>query len=257
MAARGGEEPNYLCFTSANQYSCVIVLSENGTPPPLSVEYRMNKGQWYPYTFGNGVEIRPGDVMEMRNSQDTISTQISSSSSNYRIFTKTGSGAIHISGNVMSLLDKNCLADEVGEYGMYHLFYNLKPIRIEIEITALILGNSACEGMFSMDISATGNVYSKAVTLGTNCYKSIMQSCRNINSLHFATLNPAHLAFYQNDSCSYFYIDANTPPTIGNTTITGLKSNCIIYVPAGSVAAYKAAQYWSERAAYIQANPNT
>ena len=50
-------------------------------------------------------------------------------------------------------------------------------------------------------------------------------------------------------------IHAETPPTIANSTITGLKADCIIYVPAASVDAYKAKQYWSARAAYIQAIP--
>ena len=47
---------------------------------------------------------------------------------------------------------------------------------------------------------------------------------------------------------------ATTPPTVANaTTITGLPAGIPIYVPAGSVDAYKAAPSWSNRAAYIQA----
>jgi hypothetical protein len=50
-------------------------------------------------------------------------------------------------------------------------------------------------------------------------------------------------------------IHADTPPTIADDTFTALKADCIIYVPAASVDAYKAKQYWSARASYIQAMP--
>ena len=45
-----------------------------------------------------------------------------------------------------------------------------------------------------------------------------------------------------------------TPPTIANANAFGnVPATCAIYVPAESVEAYKAANIWSTRAAYIQA----
>ena len=44
-----------------------------------------------------------------------------------------------------------------------------------------------------------------------------------------------------------------TPPTLASSSIAGLPATCAIKVPAGSVAAYQAAAYWSARAAYITA----
>ena len=52
-----------------------------------------------------------------------------------------------------------------------------------------------------------------------------------------------------------FVIEATTPPTIGNTPFIG--TNCAIYVPAGSVNAYKTASGWSTYASRIQAIPNS
>ena len=46
---------------------------------------------------------------------------------------------------------------------------------------------------------------------------------------------------------------ATTPPTIQSEVFTEVPADCPIYVPAESVEAYKAAQYWSDRADYIQA----
>ena len=83
----------------------------------------------------------------------------------------------------------------------------------------------------------------------------MFNNCTNITSHDVATLNSSATTFNNNSSCASFTIHAETPPTIANNTITGLKADCIIYVPAASVDAYKAAQYWSARAAYIQAMP--
>ena len=95
-----------------------------------------------------------------------------------------------------------------------------------------------------------------ATTLANSCYQSMFSGCTGITSYDVATLNDSSTAmFLNNSSCVSFTIHAETPPTIANNTITGLKADCIIYVPAASVDAYKAAQYWSARASYIQAIP--
>lgn len=47
-----------------------------------------------------------------------------------------------------------------------------------------------------------------------------------------------------------------TPPTIESNTFGDIPADAAIYVPAESVEAYKAAQYWSDRASYIQAIPS-
>lgn len=49
--------------------------------------------------------------------------------------------------------------------------------------------------------------------------------------------------------------EAINPPTIQANTFNSVPADCAIYVPAGSVDAYKAANYWNARAAYIQAIP--
>ena len=46
-----------------------------------------------------------------------------------------------------------------------------------------------------------------------------------------------------------------TPPTLSYDSLSGLPGTCSIRVPAGSVDAYKAAPYWSARAARITALP--
>lgn len=44
---------------------------------------------------------------------------------------------------------------------------------------------------------------------------------------------------------------AETPPTIQANSFSGVPEDCVIYVPEGSVDAYKSATNWSDRADYI------
>ena len=105
----------------------------------------------------------------------------------------------------------------------------------------------------SGDVTSLLNGVGGDVALANSCYYSMFSGCKGITSHDVATLNNSQNTFQSNSSCVSLTIHADTPPTIGNNTITGLKADCVIYVPAASVDAYKAKQYWSARAAYIQA----
>ena len=48
-------------------------------------------------------------------------------------------------------------------------------------------------------------------------------------------------------------VRAATPPALEGNSLRGLPTTCVIKVPSGSVAAYKAATYWSVRASQIVA----
>ena len=59
-------------------------------------------------------------------------------------------------------------------------------------------------------------------------------------------------AFTSTSKLSSFTSLNPTPPTLASNSISGINATCNFYVPAASVEAYKAAPYWSARAAYIQ-----
>jgi hypothetical protein len=122
-------------------------------------------------------------------------------------------------------------------------------------LPATTLASGCYSSMFQDCTGLTQAPALPATTLASGCYQSMFSGCTQITSHHVATLNNSGNTFHNNSSCGSFTIDAETPPTIANSTITGLKADCIIYVPTASVDAYKAAQYWSARAAYIQAIP--
>ena len=122
-------------------------------------------------------------------------------------------------------------------------------------LPATTLATNCYQSMFSDCTGLTAAPALPATTLASRCYQSMFSDCTHIERHHVATLNNSTNVFQNNTACTSFTIDAATPPTIASNTITGLKSDCAIYVPAESVDAYKAKQYWSARAAYIQAQP--
>lgn len=70
------------------------------------------------------------------------------------------------------------------------------------------------------------------------------------NRLSFGTSALANCTSLMSITCY-----ATTPPTILYNSLNNVPANCNIYVPTQSVEAYKQAQYWSDRADYIQAIP--
>jgi hypothetical protein len=59
-------------------------------------------------------------------------------------------------------------------------------------------------------------------------------------------------AFYNCTGVGTYHVLRATPPTLANTNaFTGIPSDCIIYVPAASLAAYQAATNWSTYASYM------
>lgn len=156
------------------------------------------------------------------------------------------------------------VGDPENDGGIYVGFYLDGSAAASGDITSLINGvgvDATVQFMqfYSMFSGCTGLTQAPALpatTLAEYCYNSMFYGCTNITSHHVATMNNSVNVFQNNSACTSFTIDADTPPTIGNNTITGLKADCAIYVPAESVDAYKAAQYWSARASYIQAITN-
>jgi hypothetical protein len=127
-----------------------------------------------------------------------------------------------------------------------------------------------CTGLSNVTIS------NSVTSLGINCFNSC--SYRNFNSVVIPD-SVTYIGMYCFSGCSYLNsitigngitnidqqafvncarltsltINATTPPTLGANALIGTNANLIIYVPAASVDAYKAATNWSAYADKIQA----
>lgn len=78
---------------------------------------------------------------------------------------------------------------------------------------------------------------------------------RNLRTVVIGTgiTNISNNVFKNCEVLMNFTIKATTPPSLGANAFENTPSNMNIFVPAESVAAYKAASGWSARALYIQA----
>lgn len=83
---------------------------------------------------------------------------------------------------------------------------------------------------------------------------SYAQNCAALASVELpATTNSILIFAFSNCiSLKTLIVRAATPPTLNPSAMNNVPADCAIYVPAGSVEAYKAASGWSDRAAYIQ-----
>jgi hypothetical protein len=63
-------------------------------------------------------------------------------------------------------------------------------------------------------------------------------------------------AFYNCYGIAEYHLLPTTPPTLANkNAFNNIASDCIIYVPVGSLNAYKTATNWSTYASYMQEEP--
>lgn len=134
----------------------------------------------------------------------------------------------------------------IGEY-CFSDCPNLETVILPPNITALNEGVfNLCSGITSIDIPDAVTSIGKvafcdcfgltSLTIGTGITSIDWQSFRNARNLTSIT------------------IKAVTPPTLDGTAFSGM-ANCPIYVPSGSVEAYKTADVWSNYASRIQAIP--
>ena len=98
-----------------------------------------------------------------------------------------------------------------------------------------------------------------SLTIGshpTSIGDSMFRKCTKLRTLVIPS-NISSISGYAFDGCSgltSITVESATPPTLGSNVFNDT-NNCPIYVPSGSVNAYKAASGWSNYASRIQAIP--
>ena len=126
-------------------------------------------------------------------------------------------------------------------------------------LTSVIIPSSVTsinENAFSYCRALTSVTIPSSVT---SIGKSAFSDCSALTSITIPSgvTYIGNYTFYYCSALTSVTVEMITPPPIGVELFTGTHADLVIYVPAGSVEAYKAANRWSTYANRIQAIPST
>ena len=186
-------EEKYLTMTvdELNTGATIIHPNVNGELPNLNLQYRINNGPWSDFIVGTTADItaQPGDVIQWKgNNPNGVS-------SDYTRLNFSISDSVHLSGNIMSLIDG------VGE--------------------AKIIPNELCFYELFKDsmVKTVSEDFLPAMTLQEECYRDLFSSCHNLTQApalpatelapllrYFALLNPHNNGFSQLSLLKFYKI---------------------------------------------------
>lgn len=123
--------------------------------------------------------------------------------------------------------------------------YNLQTLNLPNSIVTI------GENAFQYDTALNSiNIPNSVRTVGANAFSDCWQVETVVIGSGVTSIGD--YAFANNSSVQSVTIYATTPPTLGSDAFYGT-NNCPIYVPSGSVNAYKTASGWNKYASRIQA----
>ena len=152
--------------------------------------------------------------------------------------------------------------------GMFTYCESLSSVTIPDSTTSI--GNQAFQYCYSLtNIIILGRVTSIGDQAFQTCYslsniiipdsvtsigKQAFNSCRSLASITIpdSVTSIGDNAFKNCYGVAEYHILPTNPPTAGTTLFDGIVSDCIIYVPAASLEAYKTAENWSNYASYMK-----
>ena len=189
----------------------VIRWKAQNTPYTVSIDYKLNDGEWTSITSATGnsapsISVNEGDVIQFRGDNATYS----SGSSRYNYFSGT-TCQFKVCGNIMSLVNSTEFATATlsSDYNFYYLFYNCTGLTSaeNLILPATTLTNHCYDGMFRGCIGLTQASSLPATTLASNCYESMFNGCTSLTSA------PSLPAITLADWCYYYMFQGCTSLT--------------------------------------------
>ena len=210
---------DYLCFT-ANENACSIKTVVTGllTATP-SLDYSTDKKNWKPFIIND-------TIVDLTNTGNLIYIRATSYNASFSEYTNKYisfviNGSVSASGNIMSLLNKNCSGDSVPDFSFYCLFTNNKTLTTAPALPAKNLNYYCYASMFSDCSGLTTAPELPAKNLADHCYNNMFFNCTSL------TTAPALPAKNLADYCYHnMFSDCSSLTTAPVLPATDLKSGC-------------------------------
>ena len=248
----------YLRFTASEANNTTVDWGD-GTIETLGSTTATNYSHKYP---------SGGDyIITMTVNSGTIRFEGTKGSGGYSIYgERSGSNRCNA-----TRIKKVVIGDNVtiGDYAFYQCF-GLESVTIQGNTTAI--GTYAFDSCYSLtSISVSNSVTSfgdnnisstyaiLAITLPDTLVSIgnyFLSNCYGITSITIPdkVTSMGNWNFSNCNSLSEIHMLPKTPPTLGST-ISSMPSDCIIYVPQGSLSAYQSATNWSSYSSHMQEEP--
>ena len=175
---------DWLCLSTSGDFATIKLDKSNSALNQLDghLEYSFDGKTWYSYIWSNtagkaiSLERKTGNTkIFFRSNLTDKSGRCSESTDKYYHFTIAGN--VEASGNVMSLLHKNCYRYDVKDYEFYKLFDNCTSLQEAPTLQATALGAHCYESMFNNCKALVTPPELPAINLKESCYSHMFDGC--------------------------------------------------------------------------------
>ena len=175
---RTNPKPKDAFFIEATGSEGTKVSLQYVSSSTLAMEYAIGEAAWQPYTSKTELSLKKGERVYFRNTT-MDNTKFTDSEGDLSQFSITGDGA-KVGGNIMYLINKDGKGDEVGKFGLCHLFEKCTDLSdaSELLLPATTVGDYAYANMFAECCNVVGfPAILPATTLGKYCYQYMFHGC--------------------------------------------------------------------------------
>lgn len=178
------KEPDYFCITAEGGDVRLKLSQATEFDSDVELMYATGsdeRGEWSGYEIGSFIDLSDGEKLWMRASDNNA--LFSGSDTDYYHFEYDDSkdGTITVSGNIMTLLDKDGEVEDVPEYGFTSLF---EDFSILTDAGELMLPGNLSENCYSFMFYGCDELVNApklpAELLAAGCYEGMFSGCAKL-----------------------------------------------------------------------------